>query len=325
MSQLDWYLRAQLKPRQLHLLVALDDLRHLGRAAASLHVSQPAVSIALGELEKGLGLTLFERGARGVQPNAYGECLIRQARAILACLGQARDDLQALQSGAAGRIVIGALPATTPGLLPRALRLLKRAAPGTRVVVREGAMEALLPELHRGTLDLVVGRLTDAGDAIAQEALHAGHGVVVAGPDHPLARRKRLAWKDVAPYPWVLPPEGTLSRESLENTLRRHGVGMPEDAIETLSIHVIAGYLQIAPALGLLAEPVARHYLDWGWLERLPLALPEPPRPIGMTWSRLKAVTPALERFMQCLRETALAHDEGDAPAPARRVRARRG
>jgi DNA-binding transcriptional LysR family regulator len=202
---------------------------------------------------------------------------------------------------------------------------LKRQAPGTRVVVREGAMDALLPELHRGTLDLIVGRLTDGGDSIGQEALHAGHGVVVAGPDHPLARRRRLAWKDVAPYPWVLPPAGTLSRESLENTLRRHGVGLPEDAIETLSIHVIAGYLQIAPALGLLAEPIARHYLDWGWLARLPLELPEPPRPIGMTWSRAKAVTPALERFMQCLREAAREDEPRAAPARQGRLSPRGG
>lgn len=305
MSQLDWYLRAQLKPRQLHLLVALDDLRNLGRVAASLHISQPAVSLALGELEKGLGLKLFERGARGVQPNGYGECLIRQARAVLSCLAQARDELQALQSGAAGKISIGALPAMTPGLLPRALHALKEQAPRTHVLVREGSMETLLPELHRGAIDLIVGRLADRGDDLGQEPLYAGQGVVVVGSRHPLARRRRLAWAEVAPYPWVLPPAGTFSREPLENTLRRHGLGLPDDAIETLSIHVITGYLQLAPALGLLAEPVARHYVERGWLARLPLELPDPSQPIGMTWNKHRAQAPALQSFMQCLRDVA--------------------
>ena len=64
MAQLDAYVRTSFKPRHLRLLVALDDMRHLGKVASSINVSQPAVSKALGELERGLGLKLFERTAR---------------------------------------------------------------------------------------------------------------------------------------------------------------------------------------------------------------------------------------------------------------------
>src|SRR5215468_12019136 len=91
MAQLDAYMRTSFKPRHLRLLVALDELRHLGKAAASINVSQPAVSKALGELERGLGLRLFERTARGVNPTAYGECMIRHARVMLSELAQTRD------------------------------------------------------------------------------------------------------------------------------------------------------------------------------------------------------------------------------------------
>lgn len=307
MSQLDWFLRAHLKPRQLHLLVALDDLRHLGRVASRLHVSQPAVSLALAELEKGLGFKLFERNAKGVVPNSYGECLIRQARAVLACLAQAHDELQALQSGVAGKVTVGALPAMTPGLLPRALAALKRAAPHTRAIVHEGPMDVLLPELRRGAVDLIVGRLPQAlgSEDLGQEALYAGNNVIVVGRHHPLARRESLHWSDLCPYPWVLPPASSLSREPLENTLRHHGITPPDDAIETLSIHIIAGYLQLSPTLGLLAQPVAQHYVRLGWLAQLPLSLPDPMQPIGMTWNRHKARSPALQTFMEGLRQAA--------------------
>ena len=71
MPNLDWYMRASLRPRHLQLLTALDDVRHVGRVAASLNVSQPAVSKTLAELEKGLGVKLFERTARGVHPTIY--------------------------------------------------------------------------------------------------------------------------------------------------------------------------------------------------------------------------------------------------------------
>ncbi|HEY4371226.1 MAG TPA: LysR substrate-binding domain-containing protein [Burkholderiales bacterium] len=306
MAQLDWFIRANLRPRHFRILVALDDLRNLGRVARSLHVSQPAVSIALGDLERGLGLKLFERTAKGVVPNAYGECLIRQARVVLASLAQARDEMQALHSGASGKIKVGALPAMTPGLLPQAIALLKEKAPLTRVMVQEGPMEALLPELRRGAVDLIVGRLPGHGAPaeVEEEALYSGHNVVVAGPRHPLARRKRVSWQELVGYPWVLPPAGTLSREPLEAMLQKHGLGMPADCLETLSIHVITGYLQRTRAVGVLSQVVAGHYIESGMLAQLPLALPDPQRPIGMTWNRHHPLSAAAQGLMRCLRES---------------------
>ncbi len=323
MSQLDWYLRAHLKPRQLHLLVAVDDLRHLGRVASRLHVSQPAVSLALAELEKGLGFKLFDRTSKGVVPNSLGECLIRHARTVLACLAQAHDELQALQSGVAGKVTVGALPAMTSGLLPRALAALKQAAPQTRALVKEGSLETLLPELRAGVIDLIVGRLTQraGSEDLGQEALYAGNNVIVVGRHHPLARRETLDWSDLVPYPWVLPPVGSLSREPLENALRHHGIALPENPVETLSIHVITGYLQLSASLGLLAQPVARHYVRMGWLAELPLALPDPLLPIGMSWNRHKARAPALQTFMECLRQAAAEPNEGVAGGPVPGVR----
>jgi len=306
MAEMDWFIRANLRPRHFRILVALDDLRNLGRVARSLHVSQPAVSIALGDLERGLGLKLFERTAKGVVPNAYGECLIRQARVVLASLTQARDEMQALQSGASGKIKVGALPAMTPGLLPQAIALLKEKTPLTRVIVQEGPMESILPELRRGAVDLIVGRLLgrETLEDVSEETLYSGQNVVVTGPGHPLARRKRLSWQDLVAYPWVLPPAGTLSREPLESVLQKHGLGMPADCLETISIHVITGYLQLTSAVGVLSQVVARHYIDSGQLAQLPLTLPDPQRPIGVTWSRHSPLSGAAQGFIQCLRDS---------------------
>ena len=80
MARLDWYIRANLKLRHMQLLVALDDVRHVGRAADLLNISQPAVSKSLSEIERGFGLRLFERGARGIAPTEYGECLVGLSR-----------------------------------------------------------------------------------------------------------------------------------------------------------------------------------------------------------------------------------------------------
>lgn len=307
MAQTDWFIRANLKPRHLRMLVALDDLRHLGRVAQSLHVSQPAVSMALRDLEKGLGFKLFERTPKGMAPNAYGECLIKHARAVLASFAQARDELHALQSGASGKVTVGALPAMRPGLLPRALAKLKETTPLTIVIVHEGSMESMLPELHRGAVDLIVGRLMirNTSSDFSEETLYEGHNVVVVGPKHPLVRRKRLTWQELATFPWVLPPVGSLSREPLENVLQRNGSSIPANCVETMSIDVITGYLQLTNAIGLLSQVVARHYIEAGLLAQLPLSLPDPQRPIGMTWNRHKPLSAAVQSFMHCLRESA--------------------
>lgn len=307
MAQLDWYIRANLKPKHLQLLVALDDLRHLGRVATALHVSQPAVSLALSELEKGLALKLFERTPRGVTPNSYGECLIRHARLVLATLANARDELHALQTGAAGKVTVGALPAVTPGLIPQALLHLKRVSPLTRVLVQEGPMEALLPELRRGTLDLVVGRLVPSGVAgdLADESLDPGTVALVVARQHPLAKKRQLRWTDLAGYPWVLPPVGSAQRAPVENALQQNGCSLPADIVESLSVHVVTGYLRNSKAIGTLSRVAAQPYIDTGVLRQLPIALPDPQRPIGVMWTRHKPVSPSILAFRECLRRAA--------------------
>ena len=167
-------------------------------------------------------------------------------------------------------------------------------------------MDALLPELRRGAVDLVVGRLINriGADDLAEEALYQGQNVVVVAKGHPLTHQTQLNWSDLAGYPWVLPPVGSLSREPLENALQQNGGSLPADHVETLSIHVITGYLQHSQAIGLLSQVVAQHYIQAGVLALLPLSLPDPQRPIGMTWSRHKPLTPALKTFMQCVRQS---------------------
>jgi DNA-binding transcriptional LysR family regulator len=307
MAQFDPTIRSSFKPRSMQLLVALDDFRHLGKVAASIHVTQPAVSKALAELERGLGLKLFERTARGIHPTIYGECLIRHARAMLSGLAQARDELQGLMSGSAGTVRVGVFATAALALLPRSLALLKARNPGMTVLVREGTMETLLPELWMGNFDVIVGRLPDSRSARGLSEKHLmEEGVsLVAGRHHPLARRRRVHWSDLTVYPWVFPPVNTLLREPLERAFERHGVPIPANRIETLSVHVMRGYLHYTDAIAALATDVARYYQSLGLLAILPLELPKLARPIGVMWSRQRPLAPATQVLIQCLQEAA--------------------
>ncbi len=305
MSELDWYLQINLKARHLHLLVAIDTYRNLTQVADFTHVTVPAVSKALAELEKGMGLTLFSRTAQGLVPTAYGECLIRHARDMLTILHQARDELKALSSGAEGKVHIGMLPASASVLLPQALSLLKQRSPGTNVVVIEGTTGSLLPELWQGRLDLVVGRLPppDTLGSFEEKELLEDPVTLVTGRHHPLARKKNLKWADLHPYPWILPPPGSILRDPLERALEVNGVPLSNNYIETLSIHVVRAHLQVSDFIAVMADTPANDPTQP--LHTLPLSLPRLLRPAGVLWNRNRGLTPSAQLMVACLEEAA--------------------
>ena len=305
MAQLDWYLQVNLKARHLRLLVALDDFGNLKQVADLSHVTVPAVSKALAELEKGLGLELFARTAQGLKPTAYGEILVRHARTMLTDIHQARDELKALSSGSEGKIHVGVFPASSSVLLPHALALLKQRSPGTNVMVTEGNATTLLPELWQGRIDMVVGRLPNrnALSGFDEKELLEEPVMLMTGRHHPLARQKKLKWSDLKSFPWVLPPAGSLLREPLERTLERHGLTLANNYIETLSTHLARAYLTITDAIGVMAGAVAKDPSQP--LSILPLSLPRLMRPAGVLWNRNRVLTPGAHLMIAALEDAA--------------------
>lgn len=305
MSEIDWYLQINLKARQLRLLVALDAHRNLTQVAEATHVSVPAVSKSLAELERGLGLVLFTRTSQGLVPTPYGECLTRHAKGMLTALQQARDELKALRSGVEGKIRVGMLPASAAVLLPKALELLKRRSPGTNVQVIEGTTTSLLPELWQGRLDLFVGRLPrlEAQNSFEEKELVDAPVTLVTGQHHPLATRRRVQWKDLRPYPWILPPPGSIMREPLERVLEANDLPLTNNYIETLSIHVARAQLHVSNFIAVMAGTSAADPAQP--LHILPLRLPQLLRPAGVLWNRHRGLTPSAQRMVACLEEAA--------------------
>ena len=305
MKELDWYLQSNLKMRHLRLLVAIDTYRNLTQVADITHVTVPAVSKSLAELERGIGLPLFSRTLQGLVPTAYGECLIRHARAMLAILYQARDELKALSSGTEGKVVVGMLAASASVLLPRALVLLKQRSPGTNVMVIEGTKESLLPELWQGRLDLFVGRLppTDALGTFEEKMLLQEPVMLVTGRHHPLARKKHVQWADVRPYPWILPPPGTILRDPLERALEANDVPLTGNYIETFSMPVLRSHLHDSDFIAVMGATLIGNAAPA--LHVLPLRLPGLLLASGVLWNRNRGLGPSAQLLVSCIEEVA--------------------
>jgi len=315
MADIDRVLRSNLKLRHLQLVVALDEFRHLGRAAEFLSVSQPAVSKTLAEIERMFDLDLFVRSTRGTEPTAYGQAVIRFARSVLADYGRTRDEIAAVAGGAAGRTSVGAMVVAIPTLLVRAVALLKARSERTTVMVEEGDLTRLLPRLRVGELDLFVGRLEPgyASPDLDTEALYVEPMCIVVHPDHPLARDTRGGWKKLAAIPWIVPPPWASSRIKLEQMFYKHGLVPPPDIVETASFLTTLAFVRQRPAVGFLARGVARHFEREGLLKVLRLQVPIELPPVGMITLRGRSRTPATEQLMACLRSTAMDSSTADA------------
>ncbi|MBE0413725.1 pca operon transcription factor PcaQ [Yoonia sp.] len=224
----------RIKFRHLEAFSAIARAGSFKIAAAQLHLTQPAISKTLKELEEILGVTVLERSRSGVALTAQGEVFLGFAEQSTAALRHGLHSIRATY-GAAGRLKIGALPSVASGLVPRAALDFAARNPDTLLEVHEGPYHDLTQRLRGGGLDLVVGRLgrpeTMAGLEFRQ--LYTEQVVVVARPDSPAAALRDIVALDA--YRVLYPPKDSAIRPLLARHLITQGVPLFRNRIESAS------------------------------------------------------------------------------------------
>ncbi|MGH8082003.1 MAG: LysR family transcriptional regulator, partial [Lysobacter sp.] len=187
----NWFKTSRLKTRHLQLLLHLNEQRSVLRAADAADMTQPAASKLLSEMEHILGVPLFERHARGVEPTWYGQVLIRRARSALSEIGRAHDEIEAMRSGRMGQAAIGTVVNPGTNLVPQAIAAVKRDFPDILIQVEMDYSRPLVAKLLGGQLDIVIGRILGpegAGDLEFEPLADEPHSVIVR-TGHPLTQR----------------------------------------------------------------------------------------------------------------------------------------
>lgn len=183
--------------RQLQYLVAVADLGHFGRAAISLNVSQPTLSLQLRKLEVQLGVRLVDRGHGAVQLTPVGREIDTRARKMLLDM----QDLEALARRSAGALIgtirFGVSPTIGPYLLPGIVSVLKQTMPEVRLYIREGIPSDQLQELRSGALDMMLAPLPVGGSDLHVEPLFRERLFLVAPPEHRLSQQGPLKRADL--------------------------------------------------------------------------------------------------------------------------------
>jgi DNA-binding transcriptional LysR family regulator len=207
--------------RQLQIFAVA--ARHLSyaRAAEELHLTPPAVSMQLKQLEDNVGLPLFERVGRGVALTGAGELLLHHALRVLGEIKDAEANLMAMAGAETGQISVG-LVSTAKYFMPRLLAQFAQQHPGIDVQFSVGNREALLQKLHDNAIDLAVtGRTPVEFDAHAEPI--ASHPYILIGPaDHPLRNARRFDLHELRHETFLLREEGSGSRRVAEEMFRNH-------------------------------------------------------------------------------------------------------
>jgi DNA-binding transcriptional LysR family regulator len=302
------FVRSHLKVRQLVLLVELGRHGSILHAAQAAHLTQPAASKLLAELEHALGVPLFERLPRGVQATRYGEVMIRRAGSALAEMDAAHQEVMELLSGLSGRVAVGTVLTPSTGLLPEAIQRLKKSHARVQVAITVDTSKVLIQRLRAGELDLVIGRIldTDSVNELSFEPVTDEPHSLIVRAGHPLLDRQDLRLADLQREAWILPSPGSILRDRMTALFLGAGLDQPAETVETLALPVVTTLLTQSDMIAALPEELVQASLDAGLLAVLPFELGLRMDAYGIVTRKQHQLSPGAEATLQTLRQVAL-------------------
>ncbi|MCF3974242.1 LysR family regulator CbbR [Paracoccus salsus] len=232
--------------RQLRSLRAVCDCGSLTAAATAVGLTPPAVHSQLRALEGLAGCALMQRGDHGAfRPTPEGLALLQAESQIGTALARAGREIAALQQGYSGNVVLGVVSTGkyfAPGMVAQLLRLL----PDVAVTLRIGNRDAIIAALSANELDLAIMGRPPREPAVIADPIGPHPHIIIAAPDHPLARQDPVTPGDLLAQTFLSREEGSGTRILMTRFLDRIGEGIPWRAVEmgtneTIKQAVIAG------------------------------------------------------------------------------------
>jgi DNA-binding transcriptional LysR family regulator len=282
--------------RQLRVFTDVAELGSMARAAETLHLTPPAVSMQIKELESQVGLPLFDRHGRTVSLSTAGEYFLVHAKRLLAALKEADDAMARLKRVEHGLLTIG-MVSTAKYFVPHLLARFHEDHPGIDVRLRVvGNREQLVALMQAGEADLTIMGRPPREIATRAEAFAPHPLVFVAPPGHPLLATPQAPVAALAPYGFIAREHGSGTRTAMENFFAEHRfaphIAMEMSSNETIKQAVIAGL-----GLSFLSLHTVGLEVKTGLLKVLDIA----GAPVMRTWNVVhlgsKVLSPAAEAF----------------------------
>jgi LysR family transcriptional activator of glutamate synthase operon len=283
--------------RHLRYFEAVARHSHVTRAAAELHIAQPALSKQISQLEQELGVALFDRVGRNVRLTEAGEALLPHARAVMAQVEAGRAEMAERIGLRRGRAGVGAPPTVGTQLLPPVLAAFNRRYPGIELRLHEAGVQTLLDLLDTGITDMAVVTLPVEDEQLTVVPLFSEELVIAVGRDHRLAVRGEVAIGELRDEPWVLSPENYELREATLSACGAAGFA-PRVALDGGETDAVVRF--VAAGIGVALVP---RLAVQGSAAVAPLRVTDQPlsRTLGVVWRGDRPASPAARALREFL------------------------
>ncbi len=288
--------------RQLQVLLTVAEAGAVTVGAERLHISQPAVSKHIRELEEELGTPLFDRHPRGVTLTAGGEVVLHHARRMLALQQAARDELAALRGVRSGRLAIGASTTIGSYLLPGLLQDFHHAHPGIRVSLVVANTRDIQSQLLDYALDLGLTEGFVEPGAFDARTFARDQLLPVASPAFAAAHRIDSA-RELTALPCILREPGSGTRAVVERAFARQDL-RPEVLMSLGSTEAIKRTVAAGLGYAVISKLAVATELAEGRLVRLPVPELAIARPLHRIRVQSRSAPPALAAFVALLDQT---------------------
>jgi DNA-binding transcriptional LysR family regulator len=306
----DQHIRRRLKLRHFEILIAVANAQSMAKAATHLAISQSAISRAIADLERTLGVALFERSPQGVEPTHFGHALIRRGIAAFDEIAQGVKDIVSLADPTQGELWIGSTPGLSEGGVLAGINRLSRLYP--RVIFH--VVPCGLPQLYQQLRDrrVELGYADIPGNAphedFETEVLFDDTLAVVSAASSPWARRRKIGLSELVNEPWTWPEAGTLLDSLMIAAFRASALQPPRATVYADAINLRTRLAATGRFLAVVPASTMHFSAYSARLKVLPVQLPATRREIGIIRLRRRAMGPLAQRFVECLRKLAKTH-----------------
>jgi DNA-binding transcriptional LysR family regulator len=280
----------------------------MAKAAAQLGISEPAVSRAISDMEHTLGVSLFDRSSRGVEPTPYGCALIKRGVAVFDELRLGIREIEFIKDPTIGEVHIGVTSTIAEvGIIAAVIDHMSQKYPRVIFHVMEATPERLFHELRERNLDLIILLTFDplASNDIVSEMLYEDRMVVVAAANNPWARRSRIELADLFNEHWTLPEPGHPVTSIVAQAFRAIGCEAPRVTATAAPGRIRDTLLATGRFLTVAQESALHFGATLPPLKVLPLELSMARGTTNIMTLKKRALSPAVQLFIEHIREAA--------------------
>jgi DNA-binding transcriptional LysR family regulator len=295
--------------RRLHVFYSVARLLSFTKAAEALHMTQPAVTFQVRQLEEHFNTRLFDRTHNKISLTAAGERVYAYAEKIFELYDELENSVRELTGEISGVLILGASTTIAEYMLPALLGDFKDKYPDVTIRLKVSNTDGIVSMVENNVIDLGIVEAPVTNKNLMVENCRTDRLVAITPPGHPLAQNETIPVKSILDYPFICREEGSGTREVIMDYLKEAGVdpGQLDIIMELGSLEALKGAVEAGIGVSIISRATLLKEIKLGSLEVLEL---DPPleRPFSFVHQKHKFRQRAMDELLEFARNYCESH-----------------